>query len=424
MQFKDRILMLTGFGLLACLLVVSAEFNAHLLSLIIDTESVQNAPIWLTCLLTVLLALLPLFLFPKLTLPQILFGICVYITVIFSLVFAVAFLFKIWIPPFGAILAILLAYPLWRFIKLNAVQAALDQALQNLQDELAKLGMEQEAQSPHSGEDPQQARIRRLALTAKHLRDMHKSRSDTLVFISHDIRSPLGAAMLLLDKFEQNKYSVRMRQLLQRAHTMAEGFLQASRAEMSDVNKFHVLDMVSLTQQVVDDIYELLSAKNIALQIECPEDHVWVRGDFGLLFRAVSNVLLNAVNYSPENSVIKLTIDKDDVMLRLKVLDQGPGIPEDKIQKLFKRFSRAEGEHQDQNGSGLGLYFVGITIRKHRGTVSVENINMAEAMNIPGAINIQGAEFVITLPLERRKINIPVAYDRRVKPEPTFEDTI
>jgi signal transduction histidine kinase len=100
------------------------------------------------------------------------------------------------------------------------------------------------------------------------------------------------------------------------------------------------------------------------------------------------------------------------VALRLKVVDQGPGVPEDKIQKLFKRFSRADGEHQDQDGSGLGLYFVGITIRKHRGTVSVVNNQN------------QGAEFVITIPLERRKHNIPVAYDRRAKPEPTFEDTI
>lgn len=412
MQFKDRIFIMVGLGLYACLLVISVEFSAHIFSVIVDNKSLEHAPIWLTCLLTIVLAVLPLFWFSKLSPVHSLLSICVYIIAVVSLVFAAAYFFKIWIPPTGLILATLFAYPLLSCGKVNAAQAALDQALQNLQDELARLGMEQEAESPHGDEDPQQARIRKLALTAKHLRDMHKSRSDTLVFISHDIRSPLGAAMLLLDKFEHNKYSMRMRHLLERAHTMAEGFLQASRAEMSDVNKFHVLDMVSLTQQVVDDIYELLAAKNITLEMHHPEDNVWVRGDFGLLFRAVSNVLLNAVNYSPEGAAIKVIIEKDKVALRLKVIDQGPGIPEDKMQKLFKRFSRAESEHQDQCGSGLGLYFVGITIRKHRGTVSAGNIN------------IQGAEFVITLPLERRKSNLPVAYDRRVKPESTFEDTI
>jgi len=412
MHFKDRILIMAGLALVACLLALSAELNAHILSVIMDDASVRRAPLALICLLTVLFAVLPFLWFSRLSPVYTLLSICIYIVAVVVLVFAVAYLFKIWIPPTGSVLAILLAYPIWSCAKLNSAQAALDHALQNLQDELAKLGMEQESEQSYSGEDPQQARIRKLALTAKHLRDMHKSRSDTLIFISHDIRTPLGAAMLLLDKFEHNKYSARMGHLLTRAHTMAEGFLQASRAEMSDVNKFHVLDMVSLTQQAVDDAYELLETKNIALEMSHPEGNVWVRGDFGLLFRAVSNILQNAVNYSPERSTIRVVIDKDDAMMRLKVTDQGPGIPEDNIHKLFRRFTRAEGEHQNQGGSGLGLYFVGVTVRKHRGTVSAANVHT------------QGAEFMITLPLERRKNNLPVAYDRRVKLQSTFEDTI
>lgn len=397
---------------MACLLIVSIELTPHTFSAIFDNKALVRTPVWLTCLLTIALVLLPLLWFPKLSPFWSLLGIGVYIITVVALIFAIAYFYKVWLPPTSAILAILLAYPLWSCSKVNAAQAALDQALQNLQDELARLGMEHEEVTPLGDDDPQQARIRKLALTAKHLRDMHKSRSDALAFISHDIRSPLGAAMLLLDKLENNKYSMRMQQLLERAHKMAEGFLQASRAEMSDVNKFHVLDMVSLTQQVVDDAYELLAAKSLNVEIQHTEDNVWVRGDFGLLFRAVSNILLNAVNYSPEGAVIKVIIESDDVALRLKVIDQGPGIPENKLQKLFKRFSRVESEHQDQNGSGLGLYFVGITIRKHRGTVSAANAHG------------QGAEFVITLPVERRKNNLPVIDDRRVKPESTFEDTI
>jgi signal transduction histidine kinase len=412
MQIGNRIFIIVGLGLFACLLAVSAEFNAHIFSIIVDNHSVIHAPLWLTCLLTIIFAVMPLLWFSKLSPFRSLLSVFAYIIAVVSLVFAVAFLYKIWIPPVGAILAILLAYPLWGCCKVNAAQSALDQAIQNLQDELTKLGMEQESESPHDHEDPQHSRIRKLALTAKHLRDMHKSRSDTLVFISHDIRSPLGAAMLLLEKFEHNKYRDRMGHLLESASTMAEGFLQASRAEMSDVNKFNVLDIVSLTQQVVDDAYELLVTKNISLEMNHPQQNLWVRGDFGLLFRALSNILVNAINYSPEGSVIKVIIENDDVTLRLRIVDQGPGIPEDKLQKLFKRFSRAETEHQDQNGSGLGLYFVGITIRKHRGTVSAGNVNK------------QGAEFVITLPLERRKHNLAVSDERRLKPETSFEDTV
>lgn len=412
MQLKDRILAMTGLSGLALLLAVSAEFNTHLLSIIFDNQSFTRAPLWLTCLFTVVLAVLPIFWISRLPPFHSLLGIAVYMIAAVALVFEIANSYGVWISPTGLILALLLAYPLWSCVKVRRTQAAIDEAMQNLQDELARLGMEQRVESPHEFEDPQQGRIRKLASTARHLRDMHKSRSDALAFISHDIRSPLGAAILLVEKFEDNKYSARMKHLLERALMTADGFLQASRAEMSDVNKYQVLDMVSLVQQVLDDIYEMLCAKTLKLETDLPQEPIWVYGDFGLLFRAVSNVVLNAINYTPAGSSIRVGMEKEGLLLRLSVQDQGPGIPEDKLQHLFKRFSRAEGAHQDQHGSGLGLYFVGVTIRKHRGMVTAGNVNP------------HGAEFVITLPLERRKQNNVIAHDRRAKPEPTFEDTI
>lgn len=413
MQFERRIFVIVGLALFSCLLTLGAELNARLLSVVVDNESVQHAPVWLACVFTMLAAALPFLCFSRLPPVYGLLAICLYIVAITFFAFVTAYLLQLWIAPTGAIVAILLAYPLWSCARLNTAQLALDQALQNLQDELTRLGMEPEVESGHDAkEDPQQARIRRLALTAKHLRDMHRARSDTLVFISHDIRAPLGAAMLLLEKFEHNKYTERLQHLLQRAYNVAEGFLQASRAEISDVNKFNVLDLVSITQQASDDIFERLNAKGIVLKFESSEANVWIRGDFGLLFRAISNVLLNAVSYSPENAVIKVLIDKDEKMSRLRVVDQGPGIPDDRMERLFKRFSRVDGEYQDQEGSGLGLYFVGVTIRKHRGSVSVENVQP------------HGAMFEISIPLERRMRNIPVEHDRRMKATPAFEDTL
>lgn len=413
MRFKDRILVVIGLVVVSCLLTVGVEFNERMLSAVIDNETVGHIPVWLTCVFTLFAAALPLLFFLRFPPVYAFLAICLYIAVIVFFTFAVAHLLQLWIPPTAAIIAILLAYPLWSCARLNTAQLALDQALQNLQVELTRLGMEPETEfHPDAKEDPQQARIRRLALTAKHLRDMHKSRSDTLVFISHDIRAPLGAAMLLLEKFEHNKYTERLQHLLQRAYNVAEGFLQASRAEMSDVNKFNLLDLVSVTQQAVDDIYERLNVKGIALEIESSETSVWIRGDFGLLFRAISNVLLNAVNYSPPCAVIKVLIDKDEKMSRLRVVDQGPGIPADRVERLFKRFSRVDGEYQHQDGSGLGLYFVGVTIKKHRGSVAVENVRP------------HGAMFIISIPLERRNRNVQIECERRTKPNPAFEDTI
>ena len=128
--------------------------------------------------------------------------------------------------------------------------------------------------------------------------------------------------------------------------------------------------------------------------------------------RAISNLLLNATKYSPEQGVVYVTLENDGQAIELKVVDQGPGIPSKKIIKIFKRFSRAEGEHQAQEGSGLGLYFVNVTIKKHRGSVTVQSEEGS------------GATFVITLPVERRKNDNPIDHDRRMKQLASFYDTI
>jgi CHASE2 domain-containing sensor protein len=388
------------------------EFHANAIAAMQDSSLVVDAPSWVVTMLCALLAMLPLLWLPRMPPLKSVALIAIYFSTIILASLSIMHWWSVWIPASGALAAVLLAYPIWSWRKLNSAQLSLDKELQRLRDELAALGMVTEDSLDETNVDPLQSRILKVNLTAQHLRNLHKSRNDTLAFISHDIRAPLGAAMMLLDKFEANKYSQRMSKMLIRAHSMAEGFLQASRAEMANVNRFHELDMVSLTQQAIDDVYEISMAKKLKLHKDFPEECVWVRGDFGLLLRAVSNILLNAVKYSPERGVISVILNSNEQSMVLKVIDQGPGIPAKKIAKVFKRFSRAEGEHQAQEGSGLGLYFVSVTIKKHRGSVSVHSEEG------------RGATFIVSLPLERRKINRPIEYDRRKHHVSPFNDTI
>jgi len=388
------------------------EFQANAIATMQSSSLVVDAPKWIVSLLCALLAILPLFWLSRLPPLKSVLLITIYLIVIILLSLSIVHWWRIWVPTSGALIAILLAYPIWSWRKLNSAQLSLDRELQRLRDELSALGMVTEDNVDGGNVDPLESRILKVNLTAQHLRNLHKSRNDTLAFISHDIRAPLGAAMMLLDKFEANKYSERMSKMLIRAHSMAEGFLQASRAEMANVNRFHELDIVSLTQQAIDDVYEISMAKQLKILTDFPEECVWVRGDFGLLLRAISNILLNAVKYSPERSEINVILKSDTQSIVLKVIDQGPGIPAKKITKVFRRFSRAEGEHQAQEGSGLGLYFVNVTIKKHRGSVAVHSEEGA------------GATFIISLPIERRKSDSPVESDRRKHHVSPFNDTI
>ena len=83
------------------------------------------------------------------------------------------------------------------------MQSSIDHALHAMRTELIRLGMEPEEDLICGSSDSHHARVSKLTLTMHHLSDLHKSRNDALMFISHDIRTPLSAAMMLVDKFEK-----------------------------------------------------------------------------------------------------------------------------------------------------------------------------------------------------------------------------
>ncbi len=411
-KIKTHIIPAVCIALVGVMLAFGDKLDDALYKFLTQFYSVPQASFLLTCSISVLIAVLPLLFFNVLKRFNAATVISAYLSIVLLFFAGTILLFDIWLSPVKALLAVLIAYLLWLTLITKAAQNSIDDVLQNMRNELSQLGMEPVEELAETIAASSQSRIARLMLTMQHLRDLHKSRNDALMFISHDIRTPLGAAIQLLDKFEQTKYTQRMQQLLERANMMAEGFIHASRAESADVNKFAAIDIENLCQQVVDDLYELINAKDLIVSKNFPGESVLVRGDYGLLYRAVSNILLNAVNYSPKNGKLQLLLSADDKNLQLKIVDEGPGIPESKLPQLFKRFSRVEDEYNSANGSGLGLYFVNITVKKHRGNVSVRNLDGC------------GAEFLITLPLERRKVNLNVPYERRSDMSVALGDTV
>lgn len=368
------------------------EFQANIIEAMRSSKLIMETPLWFSCLFCALLAIIPLLWLPRLSPLKSLLMITVYYFVVIGIVISMPRYLNIWVPPAGALVAILLAYPIWSWRKLESAHTYLDIELQNLRNDLAMLGVGQTDSQAIAAQDPLQARISKVRLAAEHLRGLHRRRSDTLAFISHDLRAPLGTAMMLLEEFESNKYSERIAHMLKRAHTMAENFLQASRAEMANVHKFQELDVVSLVQQIVDEAYEKAQAKQVKINMFISASMLWVKADFGLMSRALENILLNAVRYSPENAEVKVEISANNDEIMLQISDAGPGIPPERISRLFKRFSRAEGEQQAAEGTGLGLYFVEVTVNKHGGTVALTSI--------PGV----KTTFIITLP----RIAVPV----------------
>lgn len=109
----------------------------------------------------------------------------------------------------------MLAYPIWSWRKLESAQVYLDNALLDLQEDLALLGVDKNDLAFANDKDVMRSRISNVRLASKQLQDLHGVRRDTLSFISHDIRAPLGAAIMLLNEVEvDNKHLPRISSML------------------------------------------------------------------------------------------------------------------------------------------------------------------------------------------------------------------
>lgn len=269
------------------------------------------------------------------------------------------FLTGVIIPMSGAIFAALLAYPFWSWRRLELARKHLDAELIALQQ-----------MRPHhlplkrlSFED----RIIAVQSAHQQLQSLVRQRDDMLAFITHDIRVPLAGAMQQLQAGQIDKN--RLVQQLGYAHGLAQGYLNLSRAMAMTEEKWQPVDVVAVFDQALDSFYAAIQAKQIKVVRSFPEQPVWVMGDFGLLERALMNVLGNAIEYTPSGLSIHVAAQQQGRYIHLSVQDSGPGIAPEDMARLFQRYQ--SGIHHRANSTGLGLFFVHTVIDKHQGEIRV-----------------------------------------------------
>lgn len=348
------------------------EVHANVLQSIREDKLITPiAPTYVTFILLTTV-LIPLLWLPKLPALSSLITTLLFFIFISFIAAWLPKILAIWIPPSAALLPILLAYPIWSWRKLEQARKYLDYELSYLRQNLIDLP---EVKNPDNF-DRFNAQIEQVRNASQQLRFLQNDRKELLAFISHDLRAPIANALMILD--EKPVQELRLHASLMQAHLLAEDFLQASRAEMINSAEFKEIDYASLTHQAIDDAYEAAKKKNITLQRDILDGQVWVNGNFGLLQRAVLNLILNAVKFSPGHAVVKIKLVLVNQQAVMSVTNGGIGIPINEQLFLFKRFSRAttslNGEGKsDSGGTGLGLYFVYTVADKHHGYADVES---------------------------------------------------
>jgi signal transduction histidine kinase len=128
-----------------------------------------------------------------------------------------------------------------------------------------------------------------------------------------------------------------------------------------------------LIAQAVDGVIAIAKQQNITFNIQPTDAQVWVAAD--AIIQTLTNLLGNAINFSPPNSTITLLVQQQTDHVLFQVTDQGRGIPTDKLEAVFGRFQQVDGsDSRVKGGTGLGLAICRSIIDQHGGQIWAESI--------------------------------------------------
>lgn len=224
------------------------------------------------------------------------------------------------------------------------------------------------------------------------LRRADRIRRDFVANVSHELRTPLtavrGYVEALLDRGDQpgdEAEPTEVRRFLEiigrhtlRMERLVRDLLRLARLDAGQEALDHTpCPVESLFEGVETDLAPALDARQQIVEHRIASDATIVMGDPAKLHDALRNLLENATNYAPESSRIIMGAERLGSRIRLTVTDEGPGIPEADLPRIFERFYRVDKSRtratRDPGGTGLGLAIVKHLIELHGGKASVAN---------------------------------------------------
>lgn len=198
--------------------------------------------------------------------------------------------------------------------------------------------------------------------------------------LTHEIKAPLsairGAAELMEEEMSPDvraRFLSNIRTEANRIQRLVDRMLRLSELENKKyLDRVELVPFSILIRTAVEEKEPLLSQKQLQVQIGT-EDDVRVPGDSFLLHQAASNLIQNAIDFSPAHGRIDITIQADAKALSFTVEDEGPGIPEYAREKVFDKFFSLQRPDTGKKSTGLGLNLVKEVAALHHGDIRLEN---------------------------------------------------
>ncbi len=209
---------------------------------------------------------------------------------------------------------------------------------------------------------------------------LEQMRRDFVANVSHELKTPIGAISLMSEAIENLaekdakvvKFAKKIGEESQRLARLTNDIIRLSVVQSLDADALSEATKVrDMVQSAVDAAQGLADARDVTVKVKKFRG-VKVLGNKELLNIAISNLVSNAINYSHEGGQVGIGVDVRDATVEINVSDNGVGIPEDELPRVFERFYRTDPARQrNTGGTGLGLAIVKHIVQGHGGDVRV-----------------------------------------------------
>lgn len=238
-----------------------------------------------------------------------------------------------------------------------------------------------------------------LERTNQSLKRVNENYLEMLGFVSHELKNTLGVIYTSANALtmknvgalneSQSTLVLNISRSINKALTMSRNYLDLSRIEKGELT-VHIKDM-DMVEDVVNPLLEefgqALAQKNVALENTLPGT-IPVKGDRDLLQIVYKNLLDNAIKYNRQDGTIRLGLKETDTNLRFEIWNEGEGLSEEQLSRIFEKFVWFRGKDRTTRSTGLGLFITRDIVSRHGGTIWAESEKG------------EWVRFLFTLPLE------------------------
>ncbi len=198
--------------------------------------------------------------------------------------------------------------------------------------------------------------------------------------ISHDIKTPMTVILgyleiMRLNRFGDNEMLLKVEQKAQRVMELINQFFTLAKLEAGDANiEISKINVCEACRENVLDFYELLTQKEFQVEVDIPEEAVFVQGNKDALQRILFNLISNVVRYGADGKYMGMFLREDEKYIYIDVVDKGKGIDKAFAQNVFERlFTMEDSRNREIQGNGLGLTIAQNLARQLGGEISLDS---------------------------------------------------